>query len=298
MLMHWIPCPGQGDRLGRPLPAISCFANIYHNYSCRLQASCTPRLPLHSSLLTNLPVHTSAGQGYGQVSSAAFASPNRRPLVQTHSSRSAGLEASSSSTVQSGPLLPRNGSSPNGGDPMGSGDDDFAVNFGEAVETLREDLPCLFVRDPRFHIFREDLTFRTPSMRYSRGIWSYRVLHRAARYLGNLLYADMQLSITRMWQPAGSTKQLRVRWCVSGRPRFSPYADTEPQSTEVISTYAFDSHGKIYEHQVDQVIPPESMLVRLFEWLVGRLQPGLVPQPQLPLPGLRDSMRNLVDWVQ
>lgn len=30
----------------------------------------------------------------------------------------------------------------------------------EAVETLREDLPCLFVRDPRFHIFREDLTFR------------------------------------------------------------------------------------------------------------------------------------------
>jgi hypothetical protein len=172
-------------------------------------------------------------------------------------------------------------------------------------------------------------------MRYSRGIWSYRVLHRAARYLGNLLYADMQLSITRMWQPAGSTKQLRwagrlllnsrlcikyhvhlvsihdgrgglvhrhpcahrttkrcatglqrlrrprrasdslllhlhihifrrrVRWCVSGRPRFSPYADTEPQSTEVISTYAFDSHGKIYEHQVDQVIPPESMLVSL-----------------------------------
>lgn len=55
----------------------------------------------------------------------------------------------------------------------------------------------------------------------------------------------------------------RVRWCVSGRPRFSPYADTEPQSTEVISTYAFDSHGKIYEHQVDQVIPPESMLVRV-----------------------------------
>lgn len=58
---------------------------------------------------------------------------------------------------------------------------------------------------------------------------------------------------------------------MSGRPRFSPYADTEPQSTEVISTYAFDSHGKIYEHQVDQVIPPESMLVRTgFQaWLCG-----------------------------
>lgn len=128
MLMHWIPCPGQGDRLGRPLPGISCFANIYHNYSCRLQVSCTPRLPLHSSLLTH--IHASAGHSYGQLSSAALASPIRCPLVHTHSSRSAGLEASSSSTVQSGSLHPGNGSSPNGRTPMGSGDDDFAVNFG------------------------------------------------------------------------------------------------------------------------------------------------------------------------
>jgi len=30
----------------------------------------------------------------------------------------------------------------------------------EAVIALREDLPCLFERDPRFHIFRDDLTFR------------------------------------------------------------------------------------------------------------------------------------------
>lgn len=129
MLVHLIQCPGQGDRLGRPLPGISCFANIYHNYSSRFKASCTPRLPLHASLLTR--IHTSAGQNYGHVSSAALASPIRCPLIQTHSSRSAGLEALSSSTVQSGPRIPGNGSSPNGGrNPMGSGDDDFAVNFG------------------------------------------------------------------------------------------------------------------------------------------------------------------------
>jgi hypothetical protein len=136
--------------------------------------------------------------------------------------------------------------------PPGGANDEFAVNFGEAVQVLRQDLPDLFVRDPRFHIFREDLTFRwahsalqrsqgtaqqqwlvrtghqqrtvlwsrygarpvhvarrTPSLRYSTGLWKYRVLHRAARYLGNLLYADMQLNMTRMWQPAGSRQQLR-----------------------------------------------------------------------------------------
>lgn len=46
-------------------------------------------------------------------------------------------------------------------------------------------------------------------MRYSTGLWKYKVLHRAARYLGNLLYADMQLSLSRMWQPAGNRRQLR-----------------------------------------------------------------------------------------
>lgn len=184
---------------------------------------------------------------------------------------------------------------PTGQKPPGEPDNEFALNFGEATEVLRQDLPYLFVRDPRFHIFVDNLTFRTPALSYSQGLWKYRVLHRAARYLGNLLYADIQLNLTRMWQPAGSRNQLRVRWCVSGRPRLSLSVEDEPHSTEVISTYTFNSRGKIYEHQVDQIIPPESMLARLFEWLVGRLQPGMVPQPQLPLPGLRDGFSSMAD---
>lgn len=46
-------------------------------------------------------------------------------------------------------------------------------------------------------------------MRYSTGMWKYKLLHRAGRALANLLYADMQLSLGRMWQPAGNRKQLR-----------------------------------------------------------------------------------------
>lgn len=59
-------------------------------------------------------------------------------------------------------------------------------------------------------------------MRYSTGLWKYKVLHRAVRYLGNLLYADMSLSLQRMWQPAGNRQQLRCvlfQWacvCVVG----------------------------------------------------------------------------------
>lgn len=77
----------------------------------------------------------------------------------------------------------------------------------------------------------------------------------------------------------------RVHWCVSGHPRLSLFLKDMPLSTEVISTYFFDSKGRIYEHQVDQLIPPESLPVKFLEWLVGRLQPRAIPQPQLPIPG-------------
>lgn len=43
-----------------------------------------------------------------------------------------------------------------------------------------------------------------------------------------------------------------VRWCVSGRPRLSFSVDDASLSTEVISTYSFDSRGKVVEHQVRQ----------------------------------------------
>jgi hypothetical protein len=32
--------------------------------------------------------------------------------------------------------------------------------FSEAVVVLREDLPLLFQQEMRFHIYREDITFR------------------------------------------------------------------------------------------------------------------------------------------
>jgi hypothetical protein len=35
---------------------------------------------------------------------------------------------------------------------------------------------------------------------------------------------------------------------------------------------------------------PLHLQVQLLEWLVARLQPGMVPQPQLPIPGLRDGL--------
>ncbi|KAF6250662.1 hypothetical protein COO60DRAFT_1705574 [Scenedesmus sp. NREL 46B-D3] len=191
-----------------------------------------------------------------------------------------GPVTSSSSSIAKAP-----GGSP-GPQKPGKDGDEFGPNFGEAVVVLREDLPLLFQQEMRFHIYRDDITFRTPSLRYLSGLWKYRLLARGARWLGRLLYSDLSLNVPRMWQPPGNRRQLRVRWTVSGVARLPMLGGEQSLSTEVISTYTFDSQGKIYEHQVDQIIPPESPLVKLLEWLMERLQPGAVLQPQLPIPGM------------
>lgn len=95
------------------------------------------------------------------------------PCVHCISTASGGLAARASAPRLSySPYLQLtclHNSAPLSGRSLGD-NDEFAVNFGEAVEVLRQDLPDLFVRDPRFHIFREDLTFR----------WAQSALQRSA----------------------------------------------------------------------------------------------------------------------
>lgn len=52
-------------------------------------------------------------------------------------------------------------------------------------------------------------TSRTPSLRYLTGLWKYKLLVTSVRLLANLLYADAQVSLSRMWQPAANKRQLR-----------------------------------------------------------------------------------------
>jgi hypothetical protein len=86
--------------------------------------------------------------------------------------------------------------------------------------------------------------------------------------------------------PAG-----RVRWCMMARSRLPFVSSSEPSMRfEAISTYKFDSRsGKIYEHSVDRIIPPESPVARWIEAFVNFHGVGpRVPARQpsgIPVPG-------------
>ncbi|GAB4836694.1 hypothetical protein Ancab_001607 [Ancistrocladus abbreviatus] len=121
--------------------------------------------------------------------------------------------------------------------PSGSQDNeqkknDFYLNLGLAVRTLREDLPQLFAKDINYDIYR-------------------------------ILFQEIDLEVLRVWQP--SENMILIRWNLRGIPRVPWEAKGQFQGT---SRYKLDRNGKIYEHKVDNLAfnfpqplkPPVSVL--------------------------------------
>ncbi|CAI0555443.1 unnamed protein product [Linum tenue] len=152
--------------------------------------------------------------------------------------------AAGSSASPSPPLL---NSSPPPTTNLNHRNNDFYVNLGLAVRTLREDMPTLFVRDLNYDIYRDDITFRDPANVFT-GISNYKLLFWALRFHGKLLFKDIAVEVYRIWQPSDNV--ILIRWNAKGNPRVPWEAKGEFQGT---STYKLDKNGKIYEHKVDNL---------------------------------------------
>eukprot|EP00268_Persea_americana_P024465 TRINITY_DN2386_c0_g1_i1.p1 TRINITY_DN2386_c0_g1~~TRINITY_DN2386_c0_g1_i1.p1 ORF type:complete len:281 (+),score=52.46 TRINITY_DN2386_c0_g1_i1:238-1080(+) len=125
--------------------------------------------------------------------------------------------------------------------------DDFYLNLGTAVRTLREDLPLLFSRDLNYDIYREDITFMDPLNTFC-GIENYKLIFWALRTHGRILFREISVEVFRIWQPAENI--ILIRWNLRGVPRVPWEAKGEFQGT---SRYKLDRNGKIYEHKVDNL---------------------------------------------
>uniref|UniRef100_A0A803P3G6 Uncharacterized protein n=1 Tax=Cannabis sativa TaxID=3483 RepID=A0A803P3G6_CANSA len=125
--------------------------------------------------------------------------------------------------------------------------DDFFVNLGLAVRTLREDLPLIFTKDLNYDIYRDDITFKDPLNTFS-GIENYKLIFWALRFHGRILFREIYLEVFRIWQP--SENVILIRWNLKGVPRVPWEAKGQFQGT---SRYKLDRNGKIYEHKVDNL---------------------------------------------
>ncbi|CAO2036467.1 unnamed protein product [Urochloa humidicola] len=199
--------------------------------SCKL-----PPSPLLKPQLA-LPGH-GGGKIHGSGSGAAqAAAPGHLSLLLllSASQQAAAPSAKSTATKNRGK---------GGGDPQRS---DFYLNLGTAVRTLRDDLPDILIREPNYDIYREDITFVDPLNTFH-GIDNYKTIFWALRFHGRLLFREIGLDVSRIWQLTENS--IVVRWELWGTPRvpwesYGCFTGT--------SRYKVDRNGKIYEHKVDNL---------------------------------------------
>jgi len=152
--------------------------------------------------------------------------------------------------------------------------DDYYVNFGKAIETIKEDFPQLFVRDFDYSIFRDDLVFRDPVNTFQ-GIRFYKYMLLSLRWHGRIFFKRTFVRIHNLWpRPEGT---IRVRWSIHAVPRIPWEAES---IFDGVSEYKLDRHGKVYEHAVDNMIfrdPPVFRLPVLFAQLNPVTQRNPIP---------------------
>lgn len=151
----------------------------------------------------------------------------------------------------------------------------YHVNLGYAIRSLREEFPELFDRDPTFDIYRDDIVFRDPRNTVA-GIENYKSIFSALRFHGRVFFKDLWIDILRVWQPMENV--IFVRWTVHGIPRV-PW-ETE-SCFDGISEYKLDKNGKIYEHKVDNIAlnSPTKFHMLSVEELIESLGCRSTPKP-------------------
>ncbi|KAJ9519921.1 hypothetical protein QJQ45_014646 [Haematococcus lacustris] len=168
---------------------------------------------------------------------------------------------------------------------------DYFANVGDAIRTLRQDIPELFHTDLNYSIYRDDIVFKDPRNRFT-GIKNYKLVFWSLRFHGQLFFTKLYVEVKRIWQPTDDV--IKMRWTVHGVPRV-PW---EAQGIfDGVSTYKLDNAGKVYEHCVDNVLLRDPPMVANSPLLAGLNLVPSSPQQQ-PYPGSWILGQEVYDYSQ
>mmetsp|Transcript_38621 Transcript_38621/g.88962 ORF Transcript_38621/g.88962 Transcript_38621/m.88962 type:complete len:372 (-) Transcript_38621:118-1233(-) len=161
---------------------------------------------------------------------------------------------------------------------------EFNLNVGSAIDTLRSDIPSLLHKAPDLSIFRDDVRVFDPNGEKLRGIAQYSQMYRVLRGMSSIALQDSSKIDARFFfDKSRSTLRSKVsaKLWIHGMP-----ASAEPMHIDVVSSYEFDSKGIVMKHTVDRVdidgtrTEPFKFMhadhAQLRGWLAG---PSLQPMP-------------------
>lgn len=123
----------------------------------------------------------------------------------------------------------------------------YYVNTGYAIRTLREEFPELFYRELSFDIYRDDIVFKDPLNTFV-GVENYKSIFWGLRFHGRIFFKALWVDLISVSQPVENV--IMVRWTVHGIPRVLWESHSRFDGT---SEYKLDKNGKIFEHRVDNI---------------------------------------------
>ncbi|XP_061996989.1 uncharacterized protein LOC133714751 [Rosa rugosa] len=135
---------------------------------------------------------------------------------------------------------------------------EYYVNMGYAIRTVREEFPELFFRELSLDIYRDDITFKDPINTFM-GIENYKSIFSALRFHGQIFFKALWVDVISVSQPMDNV--IMVRWTIHGMPRVPWESRGRFDGT---SEYKLDKKGKIYEHRVDNIAlnsPPKFQIL-------------------------------------
>ncbi|XP_027352333.1 uncharacterized protein LOC113863106 [Abrus precatorius] len=153
--------------------------------------------------------------------------------------------------------------------------ENYYLNMGYAIRSLREDYPALFHRELCFDIYRDDIVFKDPLNTFT-GIENYKSIFWALRFHGRIFFKALWIDLTSVWQPVENV--IMVRWTVHGVPRVPWESRGRFDGT---SEYKLDKNGKIFEHRVHNVAlnKPPKFKVLPVEELIQSIGCPSTPKP-------------------
>lgn len=168
----------------------------------------------------------------------------------------------------------------------------YYVNMGDAIRTLRDEFPEVFYKEMSFGIYRDDIVFKDPLNTFV-GIENYKFIFWALRFHGRIFFKALCVDIISVCQPVEN--MIMIRWTIHGILRVPWESRGRFDGT---SEYKLDKDGRIYQHKVHNIAlnSPTKFRVLAVNELIRSIGCPSTPKPTYFEIASPSSLINIVLW--
>jgi hypothetical protein len=169
---------------------------------------------------------------------------------------------------------------------------EFEVNLGKAVDTLKHDYPDILTEPPDFSVYHPELEVVDPSGVKIHGVKNYKNAFRLVHTVVNLFYCPERSLLTFRLIYDWARNEIRVSWNAEVVPKAIFGGTKTTLHIDGISVYAFDkASGKIIQHRVEHLLINDSP-VAPERGIIHALQKKVAIEPDISIPVCYNGNEN------